>query len=306
MAHPPDAPALRTTDTEVGDDPGSSEGNSRGLLSRLIEAFVPADSSAEQAERTADAAAAAPAPQMPGIVNLRKLRVEDVAVPKADIVAVPVTITRDDLFAAFRDSGLTRIPVYDGTLDTPLGLVNLKDFALRHGFRADSGDFDLAGMLRPLLFVPPSMPASVLLQKMQAGRTHMALVIDEYGGTDGLVTIEDLLETVVGEIEDEHDEDEAAAFVQEKPGVWTALATTALEDFEAAIGQPLTDHDEIDAEEIDTLGGLVVMLAGHVPARGEIVRHPDGPEFEVIDADPRRVRRLRVRLPQDQAARADG
>ena len=157
-------------------------------------------------------------------------------------------------------------------------------------------------LLRPLLFVPPSMPLGVLLQKMQADRIHMALVIDEYGGTDGLVTIEDLLEQVVGDIDDEHDEAEAQTFVREKPGVWLALAKTPLEEFEAAIGMNLTAHAEIDEEEIDTLGGLVSMLSGHVPARGEVIKHPDGPEFEVIDADPRRIKRLRVRIPSAQDA----
>lgn len=303
MSHTPDAPAAPYSVAADAPDSDPPEGQSRGLLSRIIEVFSPSDD--DQARQSPETANGVAPVQMPGMVNLRKLRVEDVAVPKADIVAVPVTISLADLVEIFRDSGLTRIPVYDGTLDTPLGLINLKDFALRHGFTDQNGDFDLRAMLRPLLFVPPSMPAGVLLQKMQAQRTHMALVIDEYGGTDGLVTIEDLLETVVGEIGDEHDEDEAASFSREKEGVWLAQATTDLEEFEAAIGRPLTHHDEIDAEEIDTLGGLVFMLAGHVPARGEVIRHPDGPEFEVIDADPRRIRRLRVRMPQGWARPAD-
>ena len=153
--------------------------------------------------------------------------------PRPTSSAVPASLTLEELVEVFRDSGFSRIPVYDGTLDTPLGLVNLKDLALRHGFGGDGAGFHLREMLRPLLYVPPSMPAGVLLQKMQAERTHMALVIDEYGGTDGLVTIEDLLETVVGEIDDEHDEAEAALFTQERPGVWLAQAQTPLEDFEA-------------------------------------------------------------------------
>ena len=147
------------------------------------------------------------------------------------------------------------------------------------------------------------MPLGVLLQKMQAERIHMALVIDEYGGTDGLLTIEDLIEQVVGEIEDEHDIEEASPFVEERPGTWLALAKTPLDEFQDAIGRDLTSHDEIDEEEVDTLGGLAVMLAGHVPARGEVIRHPDGPEFEVVDADVRRVKRLRLRLnPIQQVA----
>jgi magnesium and cobalt transporter len=177
-------------------------------------------------------------------------------------------------------------------------MVHLKDFALTHGFNGDSTPFDLPEMLRPLLFVPPSMPIGVLLTKMQAERRHMALVIDEYGGVDGLVTIEDLIEQVVGEIEDEHDTDEDQSWALEKPGCYIALARTPLEEFEEEIGVSLTAHDTVDEEEIDTLGGLVFMLSGRVPARGEVVVHPDGPEFEVIDADPRRIKRLRVRVPQ--------
>jgi magnesium and cobalt transporter len=237
-----------------------------------------------------------------GMLNLRRKRVEDVAVPKTDIVAVPVGISKDDLVKVFRDSGLTRLPLYDGTLDTPVGIVNLKDFALRHGFNGKTPELDLRETARPLLFVPPSMPLGVLLQKMQAERIHMALVIDEYGGTDGLVTIEDLIEQVVGDIEDEHDIDEAKSWFMEKQGVYMAQARTELEDFEAEIGMKLTDHDEIDEEEIDTLGGLVTMLSGHLPARGEVILHPDGPEFEVVDADPRRIKRLRVRLPSAKDA----
>ena len=241
-----------------------------------------------------------PAGSVLGLLNLRRMRVEDVSIPKPDIVAVPVTITKDELVEVFRESGMTRIPVYEGTLDTPIGIANLKDFALRHGFNGKSPRMDLRGMLRPLIFVPPSMPLGVLLQKMQAERIHMALVIDEYGGTDGLVTIEDLIEQVVGEIEDEHDIDEAKSWVMEKPGCYLAQARTDLEDFEAEIAMTLTNPDEVDEEEIDTVGGLVTMLAGHVPARGEVIMHPDGPEFEVVDADPRRVKRLRVRLPVAQ------
>ena len=237
-----------------------------------------------------------PLPTVLGMLNLRRMRVEDVSVPKTDIVAVPLTITKEELVDVFRSSGMTRLPVYDNTLDTPVGIANLKDFALRYGFNGGNEEMDLREMLRPLLFVPPSMPLGVLLQKMQAERIHMALVIDEYGGTDGLVTIEDLIEQVVGEIEDEHDVAEAKSWVMEKPGVYLAQARTDLYDFEAEIGMNLTEHDDIDEEEIDTLGGLVTMLSGHLPARGEVIQHPDGPEFEVVDADPRRIKRLRVRL----------
>lgn len=228
--------------------------------------------------------------------NLRRMRVDDVMIPKADITAVSVTSTLDELVSVFKESGLTRLPVYDGTLDTPVGLAHLKDLALKFGFNGKPKNFDLAEMVRPLVFVPPSMTIGVLLTKMQAERRHMALVIDEYGGVDGLVTIEDLIEQVIGQIEDEHDVDEGVYWSEEKPGQYLALAKTPLSEFENEVGQSLTDHDDVDEEEIDTLGGLVVMLSGRVPARGEVIVHPDGPEFEVMDADPRRIKRLRVRM----------
>jgi len=233
------------------------------------------------------------------------MAVEDVMVPAADIVAVPSTISKDELVTNFRESGLTRLPVYEDTLDSPVGMAHLKDFALQHGFNgsAAKGRFSLKALLRPLMFVPPSMPIGVLLAKMQAERKHMALVIDEYGGVDGLVTIEDLIEQVVGEIEDEHDAEEDVYFTQDKKGGYLALAKTPLNEFEEEIGLPLTEVDEVDGEEVETLGGLVFMLTGRVPVRGEVVKHPEGFEFEVVDADPRRIKRLRVRLP-DHVARA--
>ncbi len=266
-----------------------------GLFARVRDAILP-PATPEVHDDVPDEVTRA-AGSVLGMLNLRRMRVEDVAVPKPDIVAVAVTITRDELVSTFRDCGLTRLPVYDGTLDTPIGFVSLKDFALRHGFNGESPDLDLRELARPLIYVPPSMPLGVLLQKMQAERTHMALVIDEYGGTDGLVTIEDVIEQVVGEIEDEHDIEEAKSWVMEKPGCYLAQARTDLDDFEEEIGMNLTEHDDIDEEEIDTLGGLVTLLAGHLPARGEVIVHPEGPEFEVVDADPRRIKRLRVWLP---------
>lgn len=263
-----------------------------GFFSRMFDALTPSDDAdvAEPAGHLVDG------PQSHGMINLRRMRVEDVCVPKADITAIADTTTLEDTVAIFKESGLTRVPVYEGTLDTPIGFLHLKDLALTHGFNGKGKSFDLRAMLRPLLFVPPSMSIGVLLSKMQAERRHMALVIDEYGGVDGLATIEDLIEQVVGEIEDEHDVDEARNFTEEKPGCYMALAKTPLVEFEAEIGRSLTDHDEVDEEEIDTLGGLVTMLSGRVPARGEVVVHPDGSEFEVIEADPRRIKRLRVRM----------
>ena len=231
-----------------------------------------------------------------GMINLRRLQVEDVAIPKAEIVSVSENTSKEELVKVFRDSGLTRIPVYSGTLDTPIGMAHLKDFALKYGFQDELESFELAPMLRPLLFVPLSMPIGVLLAKMQTERRHMALVIDEYGGVDGLVTIEDLIEQVVGEIEDEHDSDEDTFWTMEKSGQFLALAKTPLEEFSSFTQIDFTQAKDIDAEEVETLGGLVFMLAGRVPVRGEVIQHPQGAEFEVIDADPRRVKRLRVRL----------
>ncbi|MFN4157813.1 MAG: transporter associated domain-containing protein [Gemmobacter sp.] len=228
------------------------------------------------------------------MANLRRLRVDDVSIPKVEIVAVPLDIAKEDLLNVFRKHEFSRLPVFKGTLDHPLGLILLKDLALQHGFGA-GGRFALKKMLRPILYAPPSMPVGVLLQKMQRERVHMALVIDEYGGVDGLVTIEDLIETVIGEIEDEHDEEEGALWKQEKPGVFIAQAVAPLDEFEAAIGLRLRVGE--DDEDIDTVGGLVFLRTGRVPARGEVVPHESGAEFEVIDADARRIKRLRLRLP---------
>ena len=273
-----------------------SESRPAGLFGRLIGALSPSedeDGDVEIPALSGDPVAMPP----PGMLNLRRMRVEDVMLPKAEIVSVAEDISKDDLVEVFRSSGLTRLPVFRGTLDSPVGLVHLKDLALRHGFNGDkSKDFDLTSLLRPLLFAPPSMPIGVLLQKMQSDRTHMALVIDEYGGVDGLVTIEDLIEQVIGEIEDEHDLEEGALWALEKPGTYLAEARAPLEEFEAEAGVRLRGYDE-DDEEIDTLGGVVFLYSGHVPARGEVIDHPSGCEFEVVDADPRRIKRLRVRLP---------
>lgn len=226
--------------------------------------------------------------------KLRKMRVDDVSVPRADVVAVPIDASLAEVAGVFRESTLTRLPVYDETLDHPLGLVHLKDLALTYGFGAEAPAFDLGALLRPLLYAPPSMPIGELLQKMQAAHVHMALVIDEYGGVDGLVTLEDLLEQIVGDISDEHDEAEGDLWTEEAPGVYLVEGRMDLEDFEAMTGVALADPGL--AEEVDTLGGLVFRLAGRVPVRGEVIVHPEGAEFEVLDADARKIQRLRVRL----------
>lgn len=277
-------------------DPSDSTGQ-RGFFGRIIDAFTPSEIDAnETAAGRKDTPGAAASMILPGIGNLRRMRVEDVAIPKAEIVAVPVTASLDEIVANFRESGFSRLPVFKGTLDSPLGLIHLKDLALQQAFTEPKPRFNLRKMLRPLLFAPPSMPIGILLQKMQSERIHMALVIDEYGGVDGLVTIEDLIETVIGEIEDEHDTSEDGLWQEEKPGQYIVQSRAPLAEFEAEIGLKLAAEEE--DEEIDTLGGLVFMLVGRVPARGEVIPHESGAEFEVVDADPRRIKRLRVRLPQ--------
>jgi len=288
---------------EIGDS-NTEDGPSRGDMRRSVWGRL--FGALGQGTAQGDGAAEAPhsiAPTLPqlGLSNLRRLRVDDVAIPKADIAAVPLDIGKDDLVEAFRTHGFSRLPVYKGTLDHPQGLVLLKDLALLHGFGA-GGRFSLRRMLRPVLYAPPSMPAAVLLQKMQRDRVHMALVIDEYGGVDGLVTIEDLIETVIGEIEDEHDEAEGALWKQESEGIFIAQSTAPLDEFEAEIGMALRSGE--DDDEVDTLGGLVFVRVGRVPTRGEVVAHESGAEFEVIDADPRRIKRLRVRLPGYGTAKA--
>ncbi|KIN73588.1 hemolysin family protein [Sulfitobacter guttiformis] len=271
--------------------PEEAEASRGGFFSRVIGALSPSDGQSDTVPSALSGERGTT-----GMGNLRRMRVDDVMIPKADIIAVSISSTLDELVAVFKESGMTRLPVYDGTLDTPVGLAHLKDLALQFGFNGKPKNFNLAEMARPLVFVPPSMTIGVLLTKMQAERRHMALVIDEYGGVDGLVTIEDLIEQVIGQIEDEHDVDEGVYWSEEKPGQYLALAKTPLSEFENEVGQSLTDHADVDEEEIDTLGGLVVMLSGRVPARGEVVVHPDGPEFEIMDADPRRIKRLRVRM----------
>ena len=227
-----------------------------------------------------------------GISKLKTLRVEDVAIPRADIVSVSSELDSDALIKEFRDSGYSRLPVYEDTLDNPIGMVHLKDLALKYIYDNKSEAFNFVELVRPVLFVPPSMPLDVLLQKMQTERTHMALVVDEYGGVDGLATIEDLVEQLVGNISDEHDTDDDATWFEVKPDVYICQSRASLEEFEKVLGVDLAS--DTDDEEIDTMGGLVFMMTGRVPVRGEVISHPSGYDFEVIEADPRRIKKLRV------------
>lgn len=227
--------------------------------------------------------------------NLQTLRLDDISVPRADIIALSDEASFEDVIEVFRTSTSTRVPVYSDTLDNPLGLIHLKDFALSHGF-GSSNVFNMKSVLRPLIYVPPSMTLGTLLQRMQAEHIHMALVIDEYGGVEGLVTIEDLLEQIVGDIIDEHDVEEDQLWLEERVGVYLVYARLELEDFLEQTGVDLRDP-ETD-EEYDTIGGLVSSLTNRIPVRGEVIKDKMNNEYSVVDADPRSIKRVRVFLAQ--------
>ncbi|ESR25876.1 hemolysin family protein [Lutibaculum baratangense] len=258
------------------------------------------------------------------VLSLRDLRVEDVMVPRADIDAVEADAPIGELLQEFREAGHSRMPVYREGLDDPAGMVHVKDvmgYVMNQALVTDADvasqpqlkaggihfekvDFttplNRTGLIRQVLYVPPSMPAGDLLVKMQATRAHMAIVVDEYGGTDGLVTIEDLVEEIVGDIEDEHDEESAPMIEPTGDGGFIADARAPIEEVSALFGDELELGDLV--EEVDTLAGLVFNRAGHVPVRGELVPFEGGFEFEILDADPRRIKRVRIhrRQPPEQ------
>ena len=223
------------------------------------------------------------------ILNLHGLNVHDVMVPRADIISVDIDVSLDDLVRLMSEQAHSRIPVYRGTLDDIEGMVHIKDVLACSNLEEPPQPKNI---VRRVLFVAPSMPILELLLQMRVTRVHMALVVDEFGGIDGLVTIEDLVEEIVGEIEDEHDEGGTPLIGERSDGSFEADSRVPLEEFEERVGQILTDEER--AEDIDTLGGLVFFLAGRVPVRGEVIRHESGVEFEILDADPRRIRRMRV------------
>jgi len=243
------------------------------------------------------------------ILRFGKLTVEDVMVPRADIIAVDDNVTIDELMGVFRQAEHSRLPLYHETLDDPRGMIHIRDLMSWITTQAETsgaGGLDLSkvdlkrtvgtmNITRELLYVPGSMSVLDLLLKMQTTRLHLALVVDEYGGTDGLVSIEDLVEEVVGEIADEHDvENEPLIRSDPRLGL-IADARMPIEDLEKQLGIQLVAG--VQEEDIDTLGGLVFSIAGRIPARGELVRHPSGIEFEVLEADPRRIKRLRIHVP---------
>lgn len=302
----------------------------QGLRARLgLQANHSLRSTIEEALRSeSDSPAAFSAEEREMLLRLLRFgvkRVEDVMVPRADIIAIDERAQLAELLRTFRDAGVSRIPLFHETLDDPRGMIHIKDLlgwmisdaSVRQGTErqevvkegaVDLGHFDLTRpimavkMRRQVLYVPPSMPAMNLLIRMQSTRIHMALVVDEYGGTDGLVTIEDLVEQIVGEIEDEHDEMEAKHIVRDPKLGLLASARATIKELEEHLGITLLTPEE--AADIDTLGGLVFAIGGRVPARGEIVRHKSGIEIEVLDADPRRVKRLKIHVPRPDVAKS--
>ncbi|MHA1188853.1 MAG: transporter associated domain-containing protein [Alphaproteobacteria bacterium] len=279
-----------------------ANGSARAELEQVLEADEGRGAAFSPEERT----------MLRAVLRLGDLRVDDVMVPRADIDAVDTEISVGDLMGAFRKAGHSRMPIYRDTLDDPIGMAHIKDVM---GWIADTADmtgkrngknttpFDLsavdlqqtltaANIVRPILFVPPSMPVRMLLERMQASRTQMALVIDEYGGTDGLVSLEDLVETIFGEIEDEHDIEEELSIREIQDGQYEADARVSVEDAQEAIGQSLYVEDD---DDIDTIGGFIFAAISRIPVTGEILHIIDGYEVEILDADPRRIRTVRIR-----------
>lgn len=259
------------------------------------------------------------------ILSFRGVRIDDVMVPRADIIAVEETSPIGDVIAVFRQAGHSRLPVYRETLDEPVGMVHIKDLmgwmtrkargrsrangktGNGNGTGIDLSRVDLSRslkstkILRKALFVPPSMRAVELLLKMQATRLHMALVVDEYGGTEGLASIEDLIEEIVGEIEDEHDMGHAPKISKAEDGSFIADARVLIEDFRTLIGDQTML--EVAEEDVETLGGLVFSIAGRVPVRGELIACPQNIEIEILDADQRRIKKMRIRVKTARIAR---
>lgn len=229
-------------------------------------------------------------------IGFGELRVDDVMIPRADIKGVEVSAPLREVVRAMQEASHSRLLVYRDNLDDVLGIVHIKDLL---PFWGDGESFSLEKVMRPVLVVPPSMRVLDLLLEMRATRSRMAVVIDEFGGTDGLVSIEDLVEELVGELEDEHERAAQPQLVENPDGTIDADGRLDLEELEEKLGLPLLEEEERD--EADTLGGLIFTLADRVPGRGEIVRHPSGLEFEVLDADPRRIKRVRIRRPAPPA-----
>lgn len=299
MKNAPFSEQLRVNGNGNGDGDGSSsraglrgflrnlfrirggDGSARDTLKEMIEDREEKEVPIEEEERLL----------LANILALSGRTVEDVMVPRVDIVALEAGAPLSEVIEVMTSKGHSRIPVFRETLDDALGMVHIKDVL---AWRGSDRSFSLNRVLRKVLFVSPSMQVLELLLEMRVQRSHMALVVDEYGGVDGLVTIEDLVEEIVGEIEDEHDRETEPVINKRQDGTIDADARTEIETLEAMIGPFVTEEE---GEDVHTLGGLVFTLAGRVPIRGELIGHASGVEFEVLDADPRHIRRLRVHIP---------
>ncbi|NNG03458.1 MAG: HlyC/CorC family transporter, partial [Inquilinus sp.] len=255
-----------------------AESSWRDTIEELIEETPDAETPVSTHERTL----------LGNILRFKDLTTIDVMIPRADIVAIDVDTPTEEILKLLSKRAHSRLPVYRESLDEIVGMLHIKD--LLANLAADQPR-RLQELLREVLIVAPSMPVVDLLLEMRETRQHMSLVVDEFGGIDGLITIEDLVEEIVGDIEDEHDVTNAPQIKERPDGTWLADARLPIEEFEERFGHIVDDEER---EDIDTLGGLVFSIAGRIPGRGELLRHPAGFEFEVLDADPRRIRRLRV------------
>ena len=296
---------------------GWKGGTTRADIEVVLEAAVPGETGVTPEERT----------MLKNILAMRGRRIDDVMVPRADIISVQQDVPIGELLKVFKGAAHSRLVVYNDTLDDPLGMVHIRDLIAfmmmsaevspdkptkrKKTFPAglDLKAINLAqplsetGITRELLYVPPSMPALDLLAKMQATRIHLALVVDEYGGTDGLVSMEDVVEQIVGDIADEHDEDALSSVVRAPDGAFIADARATLEDVIAAVGPEFDVGDA--AKEVDTLAGYLMAQGGRLPLRGELVPGPPGFEIEVLDADPRRIKKVRIHRQTDRRIERD-
>ncbi len=278
---------------------------SQSLIGRLTAALskTPPAEATNGSETTT--ATPSPAEIRLRLADFERMRVDDVMIPRAEIIAVEEQISLTDLVRLFADTTHSRLPVYRETLDDPIGVVHIKDLVSVLADRSDGEETDelkpLTTLRREILYVPPSMRLPDLLLKMQSTRIHLALVVDEYGGTDGLVSLEDLVEQIVGEIEDEHDDDVPYITARAR-GIWEADARAEMPEFEAEAGWDMSLPEYED--DIDTLGGVVFAIAGRVPQRGEIIRHPNGVDIEILEADTRRIKRIRLRCPVEPGTKS--
>jgi CBS domain containing-hemolysin-like protein len=279
----------------------SDDSSGQSILSRLTSALS-RNSGGDDPDPLPSGVTSTPSPAeiRLRINEFERMRVEDVMIPRAEIVAVDEETDLQDLIRLFAETTHSRLPIYRETLDDPVGLVHIKDLVSVLADRVNGEETDaerpLRELRRDLLYVPPSMRLPDLLLKMQSTRMHLALVVDEYGGTDGIVSLEDLVEQIVGEIEDEHDDD-APYITARGRGIWEVDARAEIPDVcsEAGLDMSLREFED----EIDTLGGVVFAIAGRVPQRGEIIRHPNGVDIEILEADTRRIKRIRLRCPVD-------